>query len=221
MPPKKAAKQTRTRRGRWIEYRPLSSITKAKANPKGHALEDLRASVERFGFIEPIIEDSRTGRLLSGHGRLETLAAAEKVGIELPDGIRIVAGEWAVPVVCGWSSANDIEAKAALVGVNHLVELGGWHAPDLTKMLDSIKSSGGVWQAPATTTTTSMRCSTRSARITRPRHRSILSRRRTTTTRRRGCSRSSGCSSLSMSARRLSRCRGYQRRIGSRSSTTG
>lgn len=134
----------RTRQQRWIEYRPLHSIIPAPVNPKGHALDELRASIERFGFIEPVIEDSRTGRLHAGHGRLETLAAAELAGLEPPEGIGRAGGRWTVPVVCGWSSANDDEAKAALVAVNRLVERGGWNVPDLSKMLDELRAGPGL-----------------------------------------------------------------------------
>jgi DNA modification methylase len=142
-PAKKSAprRKTSTKPARWIEYWPLHKIVKAKQNPKGHALEELQASMDRFGFIEPVILDSRTNRLHAGHGRLETLAAAEAAGMALPEGCSVVAGRWAVPVVCGWSSANDAEARAALIAVNKLVELGGWILPDLSKMLDSLKSS--------------------------------------------------------------------------------
>jgi ParB-like chromosome segregation protein Spo0J len=61
--------------GRWIDYVPLDEIAEAHRNPKLHDRRGIRASVTRFGFVEPITIDERTGRLVAGHGRLEQLRA--------------------------------------------------------------------------------------------------------------------------------------------------
>lgn len=125
-----------TSQPRRIEYRRVRDLVHAPVNPKGHDLEGIRRSMERFGFIEVVAEDGRTGRLISGHGRQETLALAEAAKLNPPEGILVDDdGAWTVPVSVGWSSRNDDEAAAALVAVNHLVELGGWDGEALAPML--------------------------------------------------------------------------------------
>jgi hypothetical protein len=126
---------------RHIEYRRVRDLLAAPVNPKGHDLELIRKSMERFGFIEAVAEDGRTGRIISGHGRQETLALAEAAGLEPPEGIMLDDdGAWTVPVTVGWKSVNDDEAAAALVVVNHAVELGGWEDAPLAGMLAALPS---------------------------------------------------------------------------------
>lgn len=73
---------------RRLDYLPLRQLSPAEANPKGHDLAEIQASILRFGMIEvAAVLDERTGRLISGHGRLETLSAAEAAGLDLPDGM--------------------------------------------------------------------------------------------------------------------------------------
>jgi ParB-like chromosome segregation protein Spo0J len=53
---------------RRLELVPLSAITGADKNPKRHASEQLGTSIDRFGYVEPVVIDERTGRLVAGHG---------------------------------------------------------------------------------------------------------------------------------------------------------
>jgi len=129
---------------RTIEYRPLGDVLPAKRNPKAHADDDLDASFARFGVIEPTVLDERTGRLISGHGRLDRLKAAEAAGERPPDGITVVDGVWQLPVVRGWRSRNDAEARAALIAVNRIGERGGWMVADLADMLDDLRAGPGL-----------------------------------------------------------------------------
>ena len=48
--------------GRAVEYRPLSSLEGDPRNPKAHDVSTITASVGRFGYLEPIVLDGRTGR---------------------------------------------------------------------------------------------------------------------------------------------------------------
>lgn len=128
------------RNPRRIDYLPVAELVPDDANPKRHALDVIDSSVGRFGFMEPIVRDERTGRIISGHGRTATLKAMEARGDEPPEGIRLDAQtrSWLAPVVVGWASRSDSEAKAALVALNRGVEVGGWDDEALTAILDGL-----------------------------------------------------------------------------------
>ena len=65
---------------RTVEYRPLSSLEGDPRNPKAHDVGTITASVDRFGYLEPIVLDGRTGLIVSGHGRAATLRAMRDRG---------------------------------------------------------------------------------------------------------------------------------------------
>lgn len=127
---------------RRIEYVALSKLKKAKRNPKQHDIETLGESVERFGYVEPLVMDERTGRLVAGHGRLELLLKLQKDGAALPPGVKNGGKDWQVPVVRGWASKNDKEADAYLLASNRLVEIGGWDDAALNRMLRELGVDG-------------------------------------------------------------------------------
>lgn len=125
-----------------IEYVALAGVKPAKRNPKGHDDDLLDESLDRFGYVEPVLMDERTGRLVAGHGRLGRLKAREKSGAAAPAGIVAGRDGWKLPVVRGWSSADDAEAEAYLIASNRLVEAGGWaDGETLAAMLQSIAGS--------------------------------------------------------------------------------
>jgi hypothetical protein len=133
---------------RWIDYVPLAEVAGAVRNPKTHDRRGIRASVEAFGFVEPIVRDERTGRLVAGHGRIEQLRALEatearrKRNQNVPDGVRVGGdGRWLVPVVRGWSSADDAAAEAYLVASNRLTERGGWDDVGLAAVLTAVQDA--------------------------------------------------------------------------------
>jgi site-specific DNA-methyltransferase (adenine-specific) len=124
---------------RRIEYLPLSQLASATRNPKAHALQDIGQSVDRFGYVEPVVLDERTQRLVAGHGRIKTLTSMREYRKQPPDGIEVGEdGEWLMPVVRGWASKSDRDAEAFLIASNRLTELGGWHDADLAALLDQI-----------------------------------------------------------------------------------
>lgn len=124
---------------RKVVYRYLDDLVPADSNPRIHDVDELARSIARFGVIDLVVEDGRTGKLIAGHGRTETLAAAEAAGLEPPDGIRVVGDRWQAPVVVGWSSASDSEADAALVAVNHT---GSWDEEALARLLQGADLAG-------------------------------------------------------------------------------
>lgn len=124
---------------RKITHLPLAELKPDPRNPKGHALATIDSSVGRFGFLEPIVLDGRTGLIVSGHGRREVLAAMEERGDAPPDGVTVDGdGRWLVPVTTGWSSRDDTEAAGALIAMNRTTELGGWVDDSLLDLLGTL-----------------------------------------------------------------------------------
>lgn len=113
----------------------LDQIEPHPENPKAHDLDVIQASIRRFGFVEPIVVDQRTGLNVSGHGRVEALQAMRAAGEPPPDGI---AADWKAPVYVGWASASDDEARAALIALNRAGERGGWQDEPLLTLLDRL-----------------------------------------------------------------------------------
>ncbi len=126
---------------RTLDYLPLDDIPRAPVNPKNHRLDVIEASIGRHGYAEPVLLDERTGRLIGGHGRLDTLAAMRAAGEDPPEGI---GPDWTVPVIRGWASKSDLDAAAMLVTLNRATELGGWDTPDLHGLLTGIGDLTGV-----------------------------------------------------------------------------
>lgn len=134
-------------KARQLVYMPLSSIQGATKNPKQHAAEAISTSIGRFGYIEPVVLDERTGRLVAGHGRIESLRAKKLTGEPPPEGVKDENGEWLVPVLRGWKSRSDTEAQAYLLASNQLTFAGGWDEGQLSAMLaelDASKALDGV-----------------------------------------------------------------------------
>lgn len=127
---------------RHIEWRQLDSLTGDPRNPKGHSLETIDDSMDRFGVVDIITEDGRTGFIISGHGRAQVLRDRRAAGEQPPEGVTTDEwGNWVVPVVVGWSSSNDAEAAAALISMNRTTELGGWVDQPLLDLLDEIAAT--------------------------------------------------------------------------------
>lgn len=111
-----------------VEYTALSDLRRWDRNPKLHDIEALAASIRRHGFVEPVVRDERTGKLVAGHGRDETLEMMKRAGEPPPRRIKVREsdGEWLVPCLTGISFEDESTAEAYIIGSNRLVELGGW-----------------------------------------------------------------------------------------------
>lgn len=130
---------------RWTEYMDLDALQPDPRNPKAHDLDELNRAFERFGYVESVTIDERTGLLAAGHGRREQLLERKAAGLEPPDGVTVDAkGRWQVPVGRGWSSADDAEALAYLVTSNRIPELGGWRQQALAETLDQLRDGPGL-----------------------------------------------------------------------------
>ena len=133
-----------------VKYENLDDIIQADTNPKDHDLGVLYQSMKRFGFTNPIIVNESTGKLLAGHGRLQTLQMMRDNGEKAPDRIEVEVDtgdktieNWYVPVLYGVSMDNLAEAQAYLIADNRLTELGGWKPMDLMENLSEIIEETG------------------------------------------------------------------------------
>jgi hypothetical protein len=127
-----------------IEYRALSALHRAPRNPQQHDLGALHQSFERFGYVEPIILSQASGRIVSGHGRLDALMQRRKEGRPAPDGITVdAAGEWLVPTI-ERPFLNPDEEAAYLIAANRLVTLGGQDDATLVAMLKDLAGGPGL-----------------------------------------------------------------------------
>lgn len=126
-----------------IEYVAMSAIQEWPQNPKLHADAVLDASLERFGYVAPLLRDEGTGRLVAGHGRLDRLVARKTAGKPPPERIKVRRGEWMVPVICGIAFTSAEEAEAYLLADNQTTILGGWKDADLAPMLERVRATAG------------------------------------------------------------------------------
>ncbi|MBN1458344.1 MAG: DNA modification methylase [Armatimonadetes bacterium] len=77
-----------------IHRMPISDLHPADYNPRtitDEALGGLRKSIERFGLVEPVVWNQRTGTVVGGHQRLRALEAlgereADVIVVDLPPG---------------------------------------------------------------------------------------------------------------------------------------
>lgn len=126
-----------------IEYVDLDVLARAKRNPKNHDLPTIRASILRHGFVAPLVENAKTGRLVAGHGRLEAVLA---IKAETPDAppkrVKVVGEKWFLPVVRGVSFPNEQRAEEYLLADNRLVELGGWDEAALAPIFEDFGKRG-------------------------------------------------------------------------------
>lgn len=120
-----------------IEYVPLSKVVHWDRNPKRHAVEQLAASIRRYGFRDAPIYDATLGALVAGNGRTRVLAIMRDAGGLPPRGIAVIAGgEWAVPVQMGIDAPSRRLAEAFAIDHNNLTLTGG----DLT-----LYDVAGIW----------------------------------------------------------------------------
>lgn len=131
-----------------LDYLPLDDLVPAEENPKNHDEDSLDDSIDEFGYVDPVILDERTGRLVAGHGRTEALQRRRARGEKPPPG---VTDDWRVPVVRGWASRDDQHAKRYLLGSNKITEAGGWtdDLPAFLASLDDLAGSGFTYEEVA------------------------------------------------------------------------
>ena len=125
-----------------LEFVDLATLHRWPRNPKEHDLPAIRESFSRFGFVAPILVDEGTGRIVSGHGRLDALVALKAQGGARPGRIRVEGKRWLVPVLRGVRFGTEGEAEAYLLADNQITILGGWRDADLAPLLDELHQAG-------------------------------------------------------------------------------
>lgn len=124
-----------------IEYMPLSDLVTRldEANPKDHDLGALHTSMDKFGYVEIPVLNETTGKLVAGHGRIETLIQKKQSHMNAPERIDVRDDDWYVPVQRGVAFKTDSEARAYLIASNRLTILGGWNEAALVDLLEELR----------------------------------------------------------------------------------
>ena len=113
----------------YLEYLPLNHLERFPRNPKLHS-DKIVASFEEYGYVNPMIIDEATGRLVAGHGRLEKLQDLRRAGEPPPDRIKVAPdGTWLAPVIRGIHFTSMEQAERYLIDDNMTSQLGGWDEP--------------------------------------------------------------------------------------------
>ncbi len=120
---------------------PLSKLNRMPRNPKAHDLGDIHTSYNRFGFAKRIIINDGTGRIVAGHGRIDTLQQRKAMDMERPDNIGIdeETGEWLVPA--DHISIPEGEEEALAFALNRIGE-GLWDREEEARVLSDLAASG-------------------------------------------------------------------------------
>lgn len=119
----------------------LRALVTLPGNPKLHADADIAASLRRFGFVERVVVNEKTGHILSGHGRTGVLQQMHVAKEPPPVNIEVDAdGDWLVPV--DYVDLPEAEEKPVAVALNRLVEIGGWDDEKLSAIIEEARAAG-------------------------------------------------------------------------------
>ena len=107
-----------------INWRRTSDLTPYARNPRTHSahqIAQIAASIERFGFTNPVLVDD-AGGIIAGHGRV---AAAKSLGLAEVPTLRL-------------SHLTEAERRAYIIADNRLAETAGWDAEILAIELEAL-----------------------------------------------------------------------------------
>lgn len=132
-----------------IQKIPVRQINPAPYNPRvdlkpgDNEYEKLKASIETYGYIEPLVWNKRTGTLVSGHQRFKVLlakgvSAVDVSVVDLPVpkekalnlALNKIAGRWDEEKL-----ANLLEELTNIPDFN--IELTGFDLPEISSLFDS------------------------------------------------------------------------------------
>ena len=106
-----------------IETVKLDKIKEWDKNPRLHNVEELKKSIDRFGFRNVVVVNKRTMTCEAGHGRLQ---AAHALGMR------------EVPVL--FVDDDDDTAAAFAIADNRMGELAEWKEDELLQILEDLKA---------------------------------------------------------------------------------
>jgi DNA modification methylase len=109
-----------------IEQRDPAELVPADYNPRkidDHQLDALKRSLDRWGFVEPVVMNKRTGRIVGGHQRVKAALA-----LAVPE----------VPTV--WVDIDEEGEKALNIALNQIS--GEWEEDKLAALLDELEAKG-------------------------------------------------------------------------------
>jgi ParB-like nuclease domain len=110
--------------GRRVEQIPIDQLRRYAAQPRVHSKKQLNLiawSLERFGFINPVLID-HDNVVIAGHGRI---MAALKLGLSTVPALRI-------------EHLNAAAKRVYTLADNRLVELAGWNRESLMIELEAL-----------------------------------------------------------------------------------
>ncbi|WP_261665243.1 hypothetical protein [Deinococcus sp. Marseille-Q6407] len=125
-----------------IEHHALSELVQRAwgETPRRHKLEEIRASVTRFGYARPLVIDDTSGRVVVGNGLLAALLIARQDDQAAPQRVTVREdGEWTVPTV--HIALQEGEWKAYSISDTRTEELGEWDSERLIHELQQIAES--------------------------------------------------------------------------------
>lgn len=124
---------------RLADYLRLDLFVPAVRNAQQHDTETAISSIARFGFNDAPIIDERTGRAVTGHGRVKALVEMRARGMDMPAGLLMDDdGMWMMPVQRGWRSRDDAHAEAYVWLHNELGRRKEQDAPTAVAMLQDV-----------------------------------------------------------------------------------
>ncbi len=98
------------------ETRPIAELTLDTHNPRtisGSAKQALAASLRRFGLVQPIVVNERTGRVVGGHQRIEVLREQGATTVD------VAIGSW-----------SEAEERVLNVALNNAAAQGEFATPE-------------------------------------------------------------------------------------------
>jgi ParB-like chromosome segregation protein Spo0J len=122
----------------WLGTQPVP-VAALKPSPRNarkhseHQITKLIKSIQRFGFINPIVIDQQN-EIVAGHGRL---LAARRMGLETVPAIRL-------------DHLNEAQLRAYRIADNRLAELAEWDQPALAEELEKLLAEPTILDATDT-----------------------------------------------------------------------
>lgn len=105
---------------------PMNDVQAHPNNPRNGDIDAIAQSIERNGFVSPVIAQRGTGHIIAGNHRYYAL---------------MQLGSDSIPVV--WVDMDDIEAKEYMLADNRTSDLGNYDNSNLVAILTEIEESRG------------------------------------------------------------------------------